>query len=135
LEDQAMAGVASTTNVVRLPTAAPRKVSQHHNRNTRALKLSLPQFPGKYISPGVRAMLPVASALEDLRHTPELELLIAMCTALGDDARFRIEVFLREQILVGNRAASQALAGLRKAHMSIRESYDLWNAMDHLEGR
>lgn len=79
---------ASTSNVVRLPTAARRKVQQRYNKHFRANVPEMrAQWPGKYIHPGVRAKLPDAAALLLMERTPELLLAMAMFQALTEEQR------------------------------------------------
>jgi len=57
-----MATRAHSTNVLKLPTAAPRKVINPANAAARAFRASNP-WPGEYVMPQVRAMEQLEQAL------------------------------------------------------------------------
>jgi len=78
--------------VVRLPTAARRKVQQFHNKYSRAERARLraeSPWPGEYIYPGIRAQMPLAEAIVSAEGNPILmqavELLVTSeCPTIGD---------------------------------------------------
>lgn len=123
------------TNVVRLPTAAKRKVRQRWNGVTRGERKRLPQFTGEYILPCVRAAIPMAKALREVRKsaTAEMELLAAICLTLDDEARARVARMLTIGADEGQRSSIQALAVLRASKMTYGEVTDLRNAFRILD--
>lgn len=123
------------TNVVRLPTAAPRQVKQPCNAAGRAARKALREetpWPGEHLFPGQRQAMKTAELLSELQPTPELELLTAICAALDDTARAKVVEILAPRVATGRRTAMQALAVLRSTRMTVGESNDLHNAMRRL---
>lgn len=130
-----MAKTSHNTNVVRLPTAAPRQVKQNHNKLSRAARAELPRFPDKYIYPSIRAAMPMARSILEMREsaaTPEMELLTALCAALDDTARAKVAEVLAPGVTAGRRSAMQASAIFRTTRMTFGESCDLNNAIKRL---
>jgi hypothetical protein len=83
--------MGTRTNVVRLPTAAKRKVQQRNNKHYRALVPAMrAEWPGKYIAPHVREKIPDAAALLLVERTPELLLSIALFEALSEEQRNQV---------------------------------------------
>ena len=83
-----------STNVVRLPTAAPRQVQQRWNAATRAARQALRDacpWPGEYKYPIVRAREAEDAAkpsLAHIRRTPALVIAMAVfCTANEEHRR------------------------------------------------
>ena len=108
-------GAEAPPNVVRLPTAARRQVQQRRNRYTRAAAAELrAQWPGEYISPGIREKLPDAAALLCLERTPELLLAVAMLETMDEDRKAQVRAYL-EPLKHHNESAraASALIGLR----------------------
>lgn len=132
-----MAAAAHNTNVVRLPTAARRKVQQPCNAAGRAARKALKEacpWPGEYIYPTERAAMKTAEVLLEMHATPELKLLTALCAALDEAQRTKVLEVLAPRVVVGRRTAQQALAVLRTTNMTVGESLDLSNAMRRLGG-
>lgn len=87
-------GASAPSNVVRLPSAAPRQVQQRRNRFTRAVAAELrAQWPGEYIHPGIRAKLPDAAALLCVERTPELLLVVAMFETMSEEQRAQVRAY------------------------------------------
>lgn len=87
------AALATSPNVVRLPTAAPRMVDNHRfaaQRRAGGKARKESPFADRYISPCVRAKLPDAAALLLLDRTPELLLSIALFEALSEDQKRQV---------------------------------------------
>jgi len=74
-----MALNALSTNVVRLPTAAPRKVQQRYNRYMREFRAANP-WPGDHQRPESR----YASSIS---QTPELLIAMAVFKCLTDEQK------------------------------------------------
>lgn len=132
-----LGAMALAPNVVRLPTAARRKVRQPCNAAGRAARQALREaspWPGEYIFPTERAAMKTAEALLEVDATPELELLTALCAALNEDQRAKVLEVLAPRVAVGRRPAQQALAVLRTTNMTVGERLDLHNAMRRLGG-
>ncbi len=123
--------------VVKLPTAARRKVQQRWNKQTRAARTALPQFPGEFIFPGERRMMPIAETFVRLRTgvTLETELLTAICWALDDDARAKAVGALATGAAGDRQTALDAMHILSATGpMTVREQVSFTNAIDRLVG-
>lgn len=126
----------TATNVVRLPTAAPRKVRQGCNRWTRAARAALREerpWPGEFIHHQRRAALRKAETLVDIKRTPALVLALAIFTELDEDMRLRV---------IGRMAAGGDVPSVRQAielafttRATFGEKWDLMWAMDRLQGK
>jgi hypothetical protein len=126
----------TTTNVVRLPTAARRKVHQHCNAASRAARKALRDeapWPGEFIFPSERAAMKTAELLADLKPSAELQLLTAICAALDDTARAKVIETLAPSVAAGRQTAEQALAILRTTRMTYGEMNDFDNAWRRLD--
>lgn len=99
--------------VIRLPTAAKRKVQQRDIKAVRAFKAAHP-WPGSHQTPRERdAEKMVASA----GRSPELLILLALLKTLPDDQRRAVQdIVHRVHFAVGDDvslAASALIAGIR----------------------
>lgn len=128
-----MAAQAFSTNVVRLPTAAPRQVRQNYNRSTRAARKELPQLQVQYMSPWQRRAMTTAQAVEDMPRTTEMELLSAICRALDPDTMKKVVDVLLPRAAAGLSIARQALTAVDIAQMTWVEQFDLLRAAKRLE--
>ena len=79
-----MASQACSTNIVRLPTAAPRKVQQRYNQHLRNYRAENP-WPGKDWRKDWTA--PPSDDRPALQRSPELLILMAVLRALPEDQR------------------------------------------------
>lgn len=112
------------SNVVRLPTAARRKVQQRYNKQYRAAAAEMrAQWPGRYIPPHVRAQLPDAAALLLMERTPELLLAIAMFEALDEGQRMQVRAQC-EMLQHTGPAARGAAASIRRRTIGDSVSLD-----------
>lgn len=136
-----MATPSTTTNVVRLPTAARRQVKQHMNAAARAARKVLREetpWPGEYIHFGEREALKLAAVVATVRPSVELELLRGICAALDDVARAKVVQNLAPGVAVGRQTAEQALAVLRTTRMTVGETVDFhaaWRRLHTPNGR
>ncbi|BBC74403.1 conserved hypothetical protein [Altererythrobacter sp. B11] len=131
-----MAEAALNTNVVRLPTAARRKVQQPCNAAARAARKAFREacpWPGEYLFPNERAAMKTAEVMRDMTATPELELLTAICSVLSEEQRAKVSESLAVRA-IGRGTAQQALAVFRTTSMTVGERIDLSNAMRRLGG-
>ena len=125
----------SATNVVRLPTAAPRQIKQPQNataRNARRAYKAENPWPGEFIFAGEREAMKLAEAVAEVKPSVELELLTAICAALDSDARVKVYETLAPRVVGGRETAKQALAILRTTHMTVGEANDFHNAWRRL---
>lgn len=121
------------SNVVRLPTAAPRKVKQNYGRAAIKARAALPHFPiERFEYPSVRSAIPVARELLAMRPnmTPELELMTALLNALDDETREKIRQHLIPAVVAERRSALQAMALLKSTKLTNGEFNDLYRAFD-----
>ncbi|TCP36529.1 hypothetical protein [Sphingomonas sp. BK235] len=111
--------------VISLPTAAKRKVKQNRNQAARAAKAGLPKLEVEYVYPTIREAMRTAATLIKLGPSPERELLTALCFALDDDARARVEAFLALGVAAQRESAIDARAIFKASRPNVGEKYDL----------
>lgn len=124
--------MTQTTNVIRLPTAARRKVQQGCNRWTRAAREELREaqpWPGEYLPPGQRKAMPLAEILLHVEHSPELSLALAIAAELDEDTRLRVIGRIAKN---GSPFAREAIALVRAETATIGEKWDLLAAMERV---
>ena len=107
------APTCATTNVVRLPTAAPRRVQQRYNRHLRDYRAANP-WPGEYIEPSRRE---ADRRFQGISRTPELLIVLALLKALPPEAQLKAKDTVHSTFFhIGDeasRAASAIVAELR----------------------
>lgn len=122
-----------SSNVVRLPSSARRKVQQRYNRHFRQVVPAMrADWPGEYISPEVRRQLPDAEALLLLRQTPELLLCLAIFQTLAPEqqAQVRHSCEAKKPSVTSARSVAAAIQA-----RTTGESVSLAAAMDLLRKR
>ena len=125
----------SASNVVRLPTAPRRQVQQRWNRWTREAARELrDQWPGEYIPPHVRKMLPLAARVAEMRLTPELRLALNIFEALDGGAQAKVRIQTKLSALKGSQESQIADAALECFGMCIGDQTSLAAALNHLTG-
>ncbi|WCT76335.1 hypothetical protein [Novosphingobium humi] len=127
------ADTTGQSNIIRLPTAAPRKVKQNLGRAAMKARAALPRFPiERFEYPSVRSAIPVARELLAMRPnmTPELELMTALLNALDDDTREKIRQHLIPAVVADRRSALQAMALLKSTKLTTGGINDLYRAFD-----
>jgi len=122
----------NSSNVVRLPSAARRKVEQRWNKHTRPVAFEMRrQWPGKYINHTIREKLPDAAALLLIDRSPELLLSIAIFEALDEERRSQVRAYLEMLKHTGDSArGAAAIVQLR----TIGDQVSLDAAMKLLRG-
>lgn len=107
---------AGATNVVRLPTAAPRKVKQRRNKATREARSHLPKFPDDRTIfarwPWMRDALDKARLIAQVKPTPELVIISAMFRALPELERLKVQAVVAQMGLNAPEAALPAVEWL-----------------------
>lgn len=123
--------------VVKLPTAAPRKVRNPQTRAAFAEKAKLPRFPAdRFVFPCIRETAKDARAILELQRTPELLIATAIYRALTDQDKTRVEVFASG--FLDEAAGRSAYTWLRvnSGGRTVGQTADLTRAMDLIkEGR
>lgn len=103
-----------TAAVVRLPTAAPRKVRQHWNRKTGELRKQLPQFPAtRALWPDQRKALETARLIKQMSRSPELLIASAIFHAMDAMDRTKVRAFIAMLTLKDRENGLAALEWLR----------------------
>lgn len=86
-------------NVVRLPTAASRKVKQPSAGRLHAAAKSFDRLAVQYVSPrrreAAREEIERREILKDVRRTPELAIVLALCRVLADEQVSEVRRLLR----------------------------------------
>lgn len=122
-----------STNVVRLPGAARRKVQQRYNKHFRQVVPAMrAEWTGEYISPEVRRKLPDAAAMLLLERTPELLLCLAIFESLTPDQQMRVRESCESMKFTGAAARTAAVAIQTR---TIGDSVTLAAAMKVLSAR
>lgn len=117
--------------VVRLPTAASRQVRQRWNKDTRALRKELPQFPrDRWIFPSIREAMPTARLIADVDMNAGLCLAMAIYATLDDAQKAKVRGLLAEHGLSG---ARQALALVAMQTSTFGRQWDIRQALDLIE--
>ncbi|SDD58576.1 hypothetical protein SAMN05444678_11686 [Sphingomonas sp. YR710] len=127
------------SNVVRLPTAAPRKPNNHRFKEQRAAGYEAKQasvFRERYINPRVRAVMGDAETIMGIEQTPALLIASALFALADPDTQQKAMEQLAPGAVVGRKAHIQAIATMRRLRATtIGEQYDFYNAIDELEKR
>lgn len=120
--------------VVRLPTAARRKVKQNYNRQTREKTLPMrQQWPGRYIFPTIREKMKQAELIDSVKPSAALSLAMAIFMALDEDHRAAIESVLWVGAELGRHSHAQAHALLPKV-TTVGKQADLNAALRIIRG-
>lgn len=103
--------------VVRLPTAAPRRVKQPATVAAFRAAKDLPQHPARWVFPTVRAEIPTARHLLALsqRRTAETDALLALLQAADDVTVEKVRATLADMAAAGEETAAEALTLVRVA--------------------
>ena len=131
-----MAKRFDSTNVLRLPTAASRKVQQPCNRWGRAARKELREatpWPGEYIHHQRRAAMRKAEILISIERTPALVLALAIFAELDQDTRLRVIGQMAKGGASGE--VCQAIELTSTVGTTFGEQWDLMWAMDRLRGK
>lgn len=124
-----------SAQVVRLPTAAPRKVNQPENREARVARKALREQTGwtAYISPQMRLAKKRAAILDAAKQTPALIIVAAMLNLMPDTDRQAVADKLASMPLASDSYA-QALLLTTQSRMAFAEAFDLQRALCELRG-
>ena len=121
-----------TAAVVKLPTAAPRQVKQRWNRQTRALREQLPQFPKDRarfaFRPEMHRAMKEARLILECEPSPAMRLATALLLSADEAAQRKAEIFLALQ--ANSEAARQALALIRYETGSTSHKLDVSRAFE-----
>ena len=126
------------TNVVILPTAAPRQVHQMWNKATRAERLVLREahpWPGDHLRPGQRDAIRRAQTIRSVRQTPALRIVFALLAAMDVETRQKVTTRLAREARTGSSDATEALAIGECASLTVGESLDMEFAFKWLAER
>lgn len=126
-----------TSTVVRLPTAAPRKVRHPQTRAEREAAerhpIRFPEKRSRYAqAPWMRKALEQAKLMDACTQTPEFALALAMFLSLDKGDKAKVEAFLTIMKIRdgGSTAASNALAWVRFQSADGEEKADIARALD-----
>ncbi|WP_419825152.1 hypothetical protein [Sphingomonas sp.] len=123
------------TNIVRLPTAARRKVDNARFAEQRRSAIAARQsgeWPGKYLHPHDRRMDEQAKLLLSIEDTVATRLLQAILAALDDGARQKVAAALAPAVIGERPAALQAFALFKTSKPTVGEAHYLGLALDRL---
>lgn len=120
--------------VVRLPSAAGRKVQQRWNKKTRPVAMALrEQWPGRYIYPTIRRQMKTAELIDSVSATPALHLSLTILSVLSDEQRALVTALLAVGAEVRGGTFAQAYALIPK-RMTVGEEVDLDAALRIIRG-
>ena len=131
--------LATSPNVVMLPTAAPRKVENNRFAAQREAKAALRQaqpWPGgRRMFPGESHARRTAETVCAMNKTPELFMLSAILSVLDADARERVRRMTSAYTYSDNEAERQGAAAIEAAcPLNVGEQCNLSSAFDHVNG-
>lgn len=117
---------ASAANVVRLPTAAPRKINNNRFREQRRAASALRKesaFTDRYIDPCVRAALPDARLFNEITLTPGLLIASTLLDLIEPEIRDQLVKRLSIGAAVGRKPHQQALMLIRRQRQCVGDEY------------
>lgn len=123
-----------SSDIVRLPTSAPRQVRQKCNRWTRAAKQELREeqpWPGEYIDPGRRQALRDAEKIASVEQTPALAIVLALVRTLDEEQFYRL---IGDIAANGGPAASDAITLVNAQKLTVGRALDLRWALERVRG-
>lgn len=124
-----------SAQIIHLPTAAPRKVKQHENRDARVARKVLREQTGwtAYVSPQMRLAKKRAVILDATEQTPALLIVAAMLSVMSDKDRQAVGNKLASMPLASD-AYAQALLLTTQSRMAFADAFDLQRALCELRG-
>ena len=124
-----------SAQIIALPTAAPRKVKQHENKEARVQRRALREQTGwtAYVSPQMRLAKKRAVILDATKQTPALLIVAAMLSVMPDVERQAVADKLASMPLASD-AYAQALLLTTQSRMCFADAFDLQRALCELRG-
>jgi len=113
-------------NVVRLPTAAPRKVDNNRfkeQRRAASVAREHSPFHERYVQPCVRAAMPDARLINDVVLSPALLIAEALLAHADPEMRAKIVAHLAPGAVVGSEAHQQAVAIIRRHKQCLGDKF------------
>jgi len=123
------------SNVVVLPTAAPRQVRQPTGRvgwEQRGAFRRENAFPREYIDPRRREALKLAKIVREIEQTPALLIATAIYAVMTPENRVKVVEHLASGAAAGLTAHVQAVAALRAMTGTVGEQMDMQWALERL---
>jgi mannose/cellobiose epimerase-like protein (N-acyl-D-glucosamine 2-epimerase family) len=128
--------MATATNIVRLPTAAPRQVKNNaysaQRIAARAVRQATP-WPGEYKMPTIRRAERSAEIVRQIEQTPAMHIVMAMLATMDRVERCRIVAKLAEGVLSGRADKLAAFEAARLTTLNFGEEMDMLRALGSLE--
>lgn len=129
---------AAPTNIVRLPTAAPRRVKQSWNRANREAAFQLREetaWPIRLKEPWTMEAEKVALAIVDAERTPALRIAVAILEAMDTAQRVAIVAKLGERAAAGGNAFAAFQIARLTGPITAGEACDIKRALAEIDGR
>jgi hypothetical protein len=128
------------SNVVILPTAAPRQVLNNRFAEQRRAKMEARKaspFADRYQHPRDRDADRLATNLTDVQQTPEMLVVSAILRSLDEATAAKVLDQLAPAALSDRPAHRQAYAIAQASRLNLGQQFDLLRALDRLnaEGR
>ena len=123
------------SNVVVLPTSAPRQVRQPTGRvgwEQRGAFRRENSFPREYIEPRRREALKRAAIVREIEQTPALLIATAIYAVMTPEDRRKVVEHLANGAAAGRTAHVQAVAALRAMTGTVGEQMDMQWALERL---
>lgn len=131
-------GAASTlSNIVRLPTAAARKVDNRRFASQRRAAIAASDsgpFADRYQTPRHREAVKLASDLMKIKQTPALILVSAILATMDAEAYTKVVGQFASGVASGRPAITQAFAALKASRLTSAQQMDLFRVFDRLNG-
>lgn len=132
-------GASVASNVVRLPTAAPRKVDNNRYSAQRAPKIALRKETAhrfNYQHPGTRAAADDAATYLETNLTPALLIVAAMFKHMPPEAQEEVMRSVDLYTLRGSKAHAQAMLAMKMSRpMTVGACMDFANALSAISSR
>lgn len=127
---------SNSANVVRLPTAAPRKVENNRFKEQRRAASALRNenaFADRYIDPCVRAALPDARLFNEITLTPGLLIASTLLDLIDPEIRDQLVKRLSLGAAVGRKPHQQALMLIRRQRQCLGDEFAFRAALHIVE--
>ena len=126
---------SAASNVVALPTAAPRKVNNYRYAEQRRAVMEAREespFADVYQPHYDRAADRLAAEVSAIEQTPALLIVSAMLRALDPAAVTKVLEQLAPGAVAGRPAHCQAVATVKASTLNLGQQFDLLRALDRL---
>lgn len=131
---------AAPSNVVVLPSAAPRQVANNRFAEQRRASMAarkVSPFAGRYKHHQEREADQLAADLSGIEQSPALLIVSAMIRSMEADAVRKLLEQIAPGAVGGSKVHQEAVATVQASRLNLGQQFDLMRALDRLrqEGR